>query len=121
MDFRQPHLVPQTTKSLLNTDQNARQRQSKAYSRNVSNNKRQMDDVRHAQYSKQNTAVNKQKTRMQDNAAKASKKITGTSAYYKEQMTFEEFLALQEAEKRMIAPKRRNPQGSGTLAKSRCT
>ena len=107
IDFNKPHAVPQTTKSLINTDQKARQRQSKVYSRDMANNHRQMDDIRHAQYRKQNTAVNQQKRHMQDNAAKASKRVTGSSDYYKEERTLLEFLDLCEGRKPSTSKKQR--------------
>ena len=91
INFKKPHLVPQSTQSLARGAEADRHRQAKAYDAERANNHRQMDDIRHAQYRKQNTAVNKQKARMSDNAAKASKRITGSSSYYKEGKTFDQF------------------------------
>ena len=42
-------MVPQTTKSLAQGAEGQRQKQIDAYSKNRSNNKRQMDDIHHAQ------------------------------------------------------------------------
>jgi hypothetical protein len=85
-------MVPQTTKSLAQGAESERHRQAKAYDMDRANNHRQMDDIRHAQYRKQNTAVKQQKSHMQDNAAKASKRVTGSSDYYKESKTLSAFL-----------------------------
>ena len=101
IDFNKPHMVPQTTKSLAQGAESSRHRQAKAYDMDRANNHRQMDDIRHAQYRKQNTAVKQQKSHMQDNAAKASKRITGSSDYYKEGITLDAFLEICEDVNRM--------------------
>ena len=63
------NLTPKSTQSLYKGAETSRQKQVDAYARDRHHNQRQMDDIRHAQYRKQNTAVNKQKARMSDNAA----------------------------------------------------
>ena len=85
MDFNKPHLVPQTTKSLAAGAEGQRQKQIGAYKKDKSNNARQMDDLRHHQYSRQAKAVNSQKSQMSRNAAKSSRMVTGTTAYNKEE------------------------------------
>jgi hypothetical protein len=105
IDFNKPHMVPQTTKSLASGAEGQRQKQIGAYEKDKAHNQTQMDSIRHSQYHKQNSAVNKQKSRMSDNASKSSKAITGSSNFYKEEAkTFEDFLA--EAEQKLVAPSR---------------
>ncbi len=115
-------LVPKTTTSLANTAQADRNRQAKAYNKDVSHNQSQMDSIRHAQYSKQNKAVNTQKSQMQRNAAKSSRKVTGTTDFYKEGKTFDDFIC--EAPALPAAggtgrggPLARRPVGGGVGAK----
>ena len=92
MNFNQPHLVPQTASgnAMIKGDQQSRNNQISAYKKDRSNNKRQMDDIHQAQYRKQNTAVKDQKRHMQNNAAKSSRLVTGSSAYNKEEFTLKE-------------------------------
>jgi hypothetical protein len=109
MDFNKPHMVPQTTKSLAAGAEGQRQKQIGVYKKDRAHNQSQMDDIRHAQYRKQNTAVNKQKSRMQTNAAQSSKAVTGSANYFKEGKTLEGFLdeARNWNRKPQIADKRR--------------
>ena len=79
----QASLVPKSTQSLISGAQQERQRQARAYDADKRRNQSQMDSVRRAQYSKQNRAVNQQRQHMSNNAAKSSRKVTGSSDYYK--------------------------------------
>jgi hypothetical protein len=81
-----PNLVPKSTQNLYKGDQQNRQRQISSYSADKHHNQSQMDQIRHDQYRKQNTAVNKQKTDMQQASKDSSRALHKTFESFTEFM-----------------------------------